>query len=143
VFGEFLDTCNSGVVTAEDHCFALNLSTAMSSFYENESARAKKIREIFQRYRLVFTRSRIEPTNYETDGDMSLDGIRYVLTEMKNEVCSSGAEPYAQAALYYQEAMREHAEKLAHSVLPCLIVLVFGLSPFFLLYSLKVQLAFL
>jgi len=38
VFGEFLDTRDSGDVTAEDHDFALNLSHAMSSFYGNESA---------------------------------------------------------------------------------------------------------
>jgi len=131
VFGEFLDTCDSGDVTAVDHDFALNLSRAMSSFYGNESARATKIREIFKHYGLVFIRTKIGHTNYETDGDISLNGLRYALTEIKNEICSSGTEPYAQAALYYQEAMREHAEKLAHSVLPCLIVLVFGLSPFF------------
>ena len=117
VFGEFLDTCNSGDVTAEDHDFALNLSRAMSSFYGNESARAKAIREIFKRYRLVFIRTKIGHTNYETDGDISLNGLRYSLVEIKNEVCSPGPEPYAQAALYYQEATREHAEKLAHSVL--------------------------
>jgi len=112
---------------------------------ENESGRAKKIREIFEHYGLVFIRTKIKigRTNYETDGDISLDGLRYSLMEIKNEVCSSGPEPYAQAALYYQEATREHAEKLAHTVLPCLFVLVFNLSPFFLLYSLKVQLAFL
>ena len=131
VFGKFLDTCDSGDVTAVDHDFALNFSHAMSSFYGNESAQATKIREIFKHYGLVFIHTKIGHTNYETDRDISLNGLRYALTEIKNEICSSGAEPYAQAALYYQEAMREHAEKLAHSVLPCLIVLVFSLSPFF------------
>jgi len=47
VFGEFLDTCNSGDATAEDHDFALNLSRAMSSFYRvlarlTRVARAKR-----------------------------------------------------------------------------------------------------
>ena len=97
VFGEFLDTCNSGDVTAEDHDFALNLSRAMSSFCGNESARATKIRDIFKHY--VFICTKIGRTNYETDGDISLIGHRYALMEIKNEVCSSGPEPYAQAAL--------------------------------------------
>jgi hypothetical protein len=138
VFGEFLDTCNSGNVTAEDHDFALNLSRAMSSFYGVEFSRAEKVRQIFEQYGLFFLRSKISGTSYETDGDIALNGFRYALLEVKNEICSSGAEPYAQAALYYQEATREHAGKLAHSVLPCLIVLVFGLSRFLLLDRLKV-----
>ena len=89
VFGEFLDTCNSGNVTAEDHDFALNLSRAMSSFYETESGRARKVREIFEQYGLVFIRTKIGRTNYETDGDISLNGFRYVLVEIKNEICST------------------------------------------------------
>jgi hypothetical protein len=45
---------------------------------------------------------------------------------MKNEIGARGAEPYAQASLYYLESTRKQA--LAHpgSVLPTLLVLFFG-----------------
>jgi hypothetical protein len=131
VFGEFLDTCNSGNVTAEDHEFALKLSRAMSSFYDKEYTRAEAVRTIFRQHGLPFICTKIESTKYETDGDISVKGYRCALMEAKNEIGVTGAEPYAQAALYYQEATRQHAERLAHLTLPCLIVLIFGLSKLF------------
>lgn len=58
----------------------------MFSFYGNESARTKKIHEIFEHYGLVFICTKIGRTNYETDGDISLNGLRHSLVEIKNEV---------------------------------------------------------
>lgn len=137
VFGEFLDTCNSGKVTADDHRFALDLSQAMSVFYDSEKARAEAVRGIFEQHGLSFIRTKIGSQLYETDGDISTNGHRYIICEVKNEIGSSGAEPYNQAIVYYQEATRRHAVLLAHSPLPCLIVLIFGLSKLFSLSSMR------
>jgi hypothetical protein len=134
VFGEFLDTCNSGNVTEEDHDFAWKLSQAMSSFYDKEYSRAEAVREIFEQHGLHFICTKIQGTKYETDGDISVNGYRYAVMETKNEVGNKGAEPYAQASLYYREATRPHVAQLAHLTFPCLLILIFGLSEFFFFY---------
>ena len=128
VFGEFLDMCASGNVGAEDHDLALNLSRAMSLFYETELSRAQTIRDLFERYGLFFKCTEISNQTYTTDGSIFLNQFQYALLEVKNEIGRKGAKPYAQAALYYLESNRPRAAKWAHSVLPCLVVVVFGPS---------------
>ncbi|KAF9231109.1 hypothetical protein BU15DRAFT_56568 [Melanogaster broomeanus] len=126
-FGQFLDDCETHEITEKDNTFALELSVAMSAFYVDEAVRAQAVRNVFaKRGGIHFTRTKIEETNYMTDGDISLNGHRFAIAEFKNEVGCTGAEPYAQASLYYLESTRRYAATMAHSVLPCFIVLVFG-----------------
>lgn len=126
VFGEFLDNCERHETTVEDNRFTRELSTAMSGFYTDENDRKKTIHAVFAKHGLHFMKSRVGPNNYETDGDISMNGYRYTIAEFKNEVGCIGAEPYSQAALYYLESTRTQAPELPESVLPCIIVLIFG-----------------
>src|SRR5262249_35957004 len=97
-----------------------------SSFYVDEHARAIKVRQVLKEAKIDLKETIIEGTRYSTDGDIQHRDYRYVIAEMKNEIGSGGAEPYAQASLYYLESTRQQA--LAHptSVLPALLVLIFG-----------------
>ncbi|KAF9235326.1 hypothetical protein BU15DRAFT_89607 [Melanogaster broomeanus] len=127
VFGQFLDDCENHEIQWQDSRFAMELSAAMSAFYVDEAARAQAVRDVFAGCGgLHFTRTKIEDTDYMTDGDISLNGHRFAIAEFKNEVGCSGAEPYAQASLYYLESTRRHAATMAYSVLPCFIILLFG-----------------
>ena len=130
VFSQFLDDCQTHEVTADDNTFALELSHAMSKFYEVEKTRAQEIRGVFERWGLCFTESTTDH-GYKTHGDLSVNDHRYAIAEFKNEVTSSGAEPYNQAILYYFESTRDTAETLVNTCLPCMIILLFGLCPAF------------
>jgi len=46
IFGQFVDDCDTHIPTEEGNSLVLDLSQAMSDFYEDENARASKFREI-------------------------------------------------------------------------------------------------
>ena len=123
-FGEFLDDCEMLETTPDDNSLTEELHAAMSNMYDREKGRASAIKDLLSNNQLHFNATRIR--SYETDGDMSVGIHRYAIVESKNEVCSTGAEPYYQAGLYYLEATRDHAAKLDGSCLPCIIILLFG-----------------
>ncbi|KAG6327248.1 hypothetical protein ID866_11841, partial [Astraeus odoratus] len=87
-------------------------------------ARTDAIHEAFSKENLQMETTRTL-NGHATDGDMSVDGHCYVIAKM-NEVCSSNADPYYQAILYYLESTRSYAARLNSSSLPCIIVLFFG-----------------
>ena len=95
--------------------------------YENETARAAKFREILADHGIVTMATKVNGTEYTTDGDMQYKGSRFLIIEVKLEIGSKGAEPVFQAIWYYLEAMRHLLESTGSS-LPCLIVYLFGLS---------------
>ncbi|KAF9235365.1 hypothetical protein BU15DRAFT_51454 [Melanogaster broomeanus] len=122
-FGQFLDDCERHEITAADNSFAQELSIVMSDFYVHENVRADTIRGVFSKWGLPFIVSHTS-NGYVTDGDMSVNGCRYAIAEFKNEVGSTGAEPYCQANLYYLDATRKYATMMG--CWPCIIVLLFG-----------------
>jgi len=130
VFGQFLDDCETLEVTPEDNSLALGLHIAMSSFYTGENERAIAVRDEFSKWGLNLVVSKT-PDGFETDGDISVKDHRFVISVIKNEVCSTGAEPYSQAILYYLEFTRDFAGKLRGSSLPCMILLAVGLFTLF------------
>ncbi|KAF8079189.1 hypothetical protein FPV67DRAFT_1604454 [Lyophyllum atratum] len=126
VFGRFKDDCETYTPGKEDNALALELQKVMSDIYDDEDQRAKKVREVFGAVGIVLTRTKVGSTKYETDGDTLSGPHRFNLSDFKNEVACSGAEPYFQAGLYYVESTRDHATKVPNSGLPCILVLVFG-----------------
>jgi hypothetical protein len=126
VFGRFVDDTENVEPTAADNRLVRDLAYVMSSFHDNETQRGDKIREVLTESGIHLVQTVVEGQQYRTDGDMQHAGYRYIIAEMKNEIGAKGAEPYAQASLYYLESTRKQA--LAHpgSVLPTLLVLVFG-----------------
>ncbi|KAF8076836.1 hypothetical protein FPV67DRAFT_1618798 [Lyophyllum atratum] len=125
-FGQFMDDGEAYTPTAEDNAVVLKLSTVMSEIYETEGERAQKIRTALSDYGIHLTRSKMEDSAYETDGDLTADGHRPVIAEVQAEIGSSGADPYFESAFHYLESTRVSAPKLLNSVLPCMIILIFG-----------------
>ncbi|KAI9462714.1 hypothetical protein HD554DRAFT_2195842 [Boletus coccyginus] len=125
VFPRFLDDCETHEVTADDNAFALELSHTMSKFYEGENTRAEEIRRLFERWGVCFTVSTTDH-GFTTDGDLDVNDHRYAIVEIKNEITSSGADPYNQGILYYLEWTRDTAKTLENTCLPCMLILLFG-----------------
>jgi hypothetical protein len=125
VFTQFLSDCEAYETTPQDNAFALQLSDVMSEFYLDEKTRADAIRKLFSEFDLHLTVTQM-PLGYMTDGDMIVNRYWYAIAEIKNEVGSTGAEPYNQGILHYLESTREYAIKMDASCLPCIIILLFG-----------------
>ena len=65
-------------------------------------------------------------TNIMTDGDISYHHLRYAIAVLKQDISSTGAEPHLQGGLYYLESFRNVAVELSNSVIPCILILIFG-----------------
>lgn len=100
----------------------------MSALYAGESDRVQAVDKEFRDYEIHFTISQTKSTGYVTDGDISVNGHRYVIAEFKNETGNTSAEPYFQAIGYYLESTRESAVRFRRSPLPCLLLAIFGWS---------------
>ena len=139
IFGEFVDDAENYVPTLNDGPFLLEFVEAMVDVYKAENERRETVLNIFRKYNM-----HINPTSigeYRTDGDLSSGKFRYLIFEFKNEIGATGAEPFFQGILYYLEGTRKFASQHRNSVLPCIIVLIFGALSFldpsfiYLIYS--------
>jgi len=93
----FIDDCENLQPTADDNNLVM-VSVTMCGFFENETERASKFRQIMRQHAEIELSARtIDSTRYATDGDMEYKGLRYVIAEVKNEVGSTKAEPHFQA----------------------------------------------
>ena len=132
VFGQFMDDFRNATPSSDDQTLAVDLVNAMTDIYKKELDRQKAITKAFETSGYHMTGTRID--NYTTDADISFKGFRYLIAELKNEVGSSGAEPYMQGSLYYLESTRTEAAKHSSSPLPCLLMVVFGTLALFFNY---------
>ncbi|KAM6501181.1 hypothetical protein JOM56_004195 [Amanita muscaria] len=127
IFGQFIDDCENYKPTEKDNAFVLELSTAMSKFYLDEAKRADSVRQLFtEKYDIDFVQTVIEGI---TDGDIGRTNrrnLRFAIIDFKNDVGSKGAEPLLQSIHYYLESNRRRAPEMPSSVLPCMILMVFG-----------------
>ena len=126
IFGQFVDDTERIEPTAKDNKLVRDLAYVMSSFHKNETKRGEKICDALTESGIQLVQTSIEGISYMTDGDMQHAGYRYIIAEMKNEIGSSGAEPYVQASMHYLESTRKQALAHPESVLPTLLVLFFG-----------------
>ncbi len=124
VFGKFIDDAENSIPTADDVLFLHAFVAAMRDIYDEEHKRKETVLKLFRKHGMDAKPTMIG--KYTTDGDLSIGEFRLLMLEFKNEVGSKGAEPYFQAILYYLEATRSLASKHHNSVLPCIIVLIFG-----------------
>jgi hypothetical protein len=116
------------VPTPDDVSFFLAFVEAMANVYSKEDDRRDTVLNIFEAHKMY-----IKPTSigkFVTDGDLSSGKFRILIFEFKNEIGATGAEPFFQAILYYLEATRKFAGQHLNSVLPCIIVLIFGALSF-------------
>jgi hypothetical protein len=128
VFGEFIDSAKNYVPTPDDVLFLLAFVQAMVNVHKVEDSRRDTVLTIFEKFKMY-----VRPTSigkFVTDGDLSSGKFRFLIFEFENEIGATGAEPFFQAILYYLEATRKFAGQHHDSVLPCIIVLIFGALSF-------------
>lgn len=124
IFGEFVDDAENYVPTSDDGQFLLAFVQAMTDIYKLEDGRKETLLTAFDHHNIP-----IKPTmigRFTTDGDLSINSFRFLIAEFKNEIGSKAAEPFFQAILYFLEATRKRATQNLNSILPCIIVLIFG-----------------
>ena len=85
VFGEFFF-----VPTSEDNAVVLDLSLAMSEFFENEGQWQETFINIMCSRGIVIAPS--SSGGYHTDGDVHVNGRRYMILKVKSEFGSKGAK---------------------------------------------------
>ena len=124
VFGNFIDDAENSIPTADDVKFLHAFVAVMRNIYDEEHIRKETVLKLFRKHGMDAKPTMIG--NFTTDGDLSIGEFRLLIAEFKNEVGSKGAEPFFQAILYYLEATRNLASEYHNSVLPCIIVLIFG-----------------
>lgn len=95
----------------------------MSEFYDDEK---QAFRSLLAQYGIYLTRTKIEGTAYEPDGNILYKIFCTTFAEVKNDVGCTGAEPYLQSCLYYLEWTRQYAPLKPRSVLPCIFIIVCG-----------------
>ncbi|KAH0825855.1 hypothetical protein J3R83DRAFT_7520 [Lanmaoa asiatica] len=126
VFCQFIQDTKDIRPTPQDNKLVVDLADAMSALYPNESTRVDTIQGVLETHGVHFNVTKTKTTGYETDGDMSAQGYRYVIAEFKNETGSTSAEPYMQCLRYYLESTRSNAPDMWDSPLPCLLLSIFG-----------------
>ena len=82
IFNEFKADCEAHQSTREDNTLALELSSAMSSFFPDEKARQKAFIKVLERHGLFIIPAEIVGTKYRTDGDMRYKGFPYFICEL-------------------------------------------------------------
>ena len=123
IFAQFVDDCQNYEPTDDDHAFVAKLSHQMCNFYSTEPERLHDFRQIFQSYGITLHNA--------TVGHMLVGTHVRVILEGKNEIGSGGAEPFAEAMLYYRKFLRfvedrENMFKEHKALLPCFHIICFG-----------------
>lgn len=128
IFRRFIDDCENYIPNRQDNELVLELMGEMSAFYSHEGARAARLRNILTVYGLPFVTSTITSKghNYTTDGSVEVNGNLLTIVEVKEEIGSKGAEPYAQSILYYTHSTMEKAPNFPNFNFPALLIAVFG-----------------
>ncbi|KAF8810349.1 hypothetical protein BYT27DRAFT_7253936 [Phlegmacium glaucopus] len=85
----------------------------MSGFFIHEDARAAKLRYILQENGIHVTTSTITSKghHFRTDGAIEFCNCHISIFKAEGEIGTGGAEPYAQAILYYAHSAWEKSEK--------------------------------
>jgi len=98
----------------------------MSEFFPSEKKRTAALEDVLAEHGIEMAATVISGTEYTTDGDMQLHLYRYLIAEIKNEIGSKAAEPYAQAILYHYHSTKNKALENPMFNFPCFVLTVFG-----------------
>jgi hypothetical protein len=128
IFRQFLDNCENHQPIAEDNMLVLELMGAMSSFFRGEDTRAAELRDILTRHGIPVATSTITSKGhyFRTDGAVAINGHLVAIIEVKEEIGSRGAEPYAQVVLYYSHSTAAKSQEFPKFNFPSLLITVFG-----------------
>jgi len=133
IIGKFVDDCHNHNPTTEDNALVFSLSEKMSGFFETEKDRVSTFQAVLKANGINISGTKIEHTNYTTDGDIQLHGHRYVIFEAKNEMQSGNADVLSQAISYYTHSTSSYVVEKAGFRFPCLLITLAG--RFCVLYS--------
>ena len=137
IMRQFIDDCANHQPVGEDNSLVLELTNAMSRFFPDESARAKALRDTLIDNEIQVTTSTVDNPYgglpFLTDGAIECGKRLISIFEVKAEIGSKGAEPFAHAVVYYHHsASRAFHEAGKYTTVPfnfpCLIITVFGLT---------------
>jgi hypothetical protein len=128
IFRQFLDNCENHRPIAEDNMLVLELMGAMSSFFRGKGARAAELRDILTSHGIPIATSTITSKGHYfcTDGAVAINGHLVAIIEVKEEIGSRGAEPYAQVVLYYSHSTAAKSQEFPKFNFPSLLITVFG-----------------
>jgi len=128
IFRQFVDDCKNHQPIDRDNKLVRELTAAMSKFFPNEDARAAELRDILQDNGIHATTPIISSKGhfFRTDGAIESRNRLISIIEVKGEIGNTGAEPYAQAILYYAHSDWKKSEEHPSFNFPCLIITVFG-----------------
>ncbi|KXN89199.1 hypothetical protein AN958_05902 [Leucoagaricus sp. SymC.cos] len=128
IFRQFVGDCKNHQPTDKDNKLVRELTAAMSKFFPSEDVRAAELRDILQDNGIpaIITTISVEDNFFCTDGAIESNHHLTVIIDVKEEIGSKGAEPYAQAILYYAHSDWEKSEEYLTFNFPCLIITVFG-----------------
>ena len=128
IFRQFVDNCKNHQPIQEDNKLVLELMGAMSAFFPDENARAAELRAILTRHGIPVVTSTITSKDhyFPTDGAVAVNGHLVAIIEVKGEIGSKGAEPYAQVILYYSHSNAAKSQEFSRFNFPSLLITVFG-----------------
>jgi hypothetical protein len=126
IFGQFIDDCENSEPTAADNKLVWKLSTEMSRWLEDETARASMFREILRDSDIHASATTIEGTKYTTEGDIQSHSFRLAIIEAKKEIGAKGPEPHAQGISYYIHSTKSSVTTRPGFRFPCILITLFG-----------------
>ena len=128
IFRQFVDGCENHVPIQPDNELVLELMAEMSKFFPNEGARAAQLRQTLTSHGIPVVTSTVTSKghNFPTDGAVEINGHLVAIVEVKDEIGSKGAEPYAQVVIYYTHSTSARAEDFSKFNFPALLITVFG-----------------
>ena len=90
----------------------------------------KAFRQLLRSYAIILDASMLGSVRFVTDGHVLSRNGKFVqvISEGKNEIGSSGAEPFAQCMLHYRKYLEDSKNEIAglRCVMPCIYIVVFG-----------------
>jgi hypothetical protein len=124
----FLDNCENHQPIAEDNVLVLQLMEEMSNFFQDEDARAAELCDILTRHGIPIVTHMITSKghHFRTDGAVASNGHLVVILNVKEEIGSKGAEPYAQNVLFYSHSTAAKSQEFPEFNFPTLLITVFG-----------------
>ena len=128
IFRQFVDDCKTHQPIEEDNKLVRQLTATMSKFFPNEDARAAELQNILTANGIRVTTPTISSKGrtFRTDGAIEFNSRLTVIIEVKEEIGSKGAEPFAQAILYYAHSDWKKSEEYPTFNFLCLVITVFG-----------------
>lgn len=101
IFATFVSECETYEQSDEDLKFVLKLSQCMCRFCKDERERRSHFRACLREYGINLTETKIEGTDYMTDGDARVGVLPYLISEANKDFGASEGDPYIQAAAYH------------------------------------------